>query len=31
VLDFIVAFMKGGGHQKINTAGNAEEALYYIF
>ncbi|MBY0511770.1 MAG: response regulator [Rhodospirillaceae bacterium] len=31
VRDLIVAFLKRGGHQKIVTAGNAEEALFYIF
>ena len=29
--DLIVAFLKSGGHQKIITAGNAEEALFYVF
>lgn len=31
VRDLIVAFLKLGGHQKIVTAGNAEEALFYLF
>lgn len=31
VRDLIVAFLKRGGYQKIVTAGNAEEALFYIF
>ncbi len=31
VRDLIVAFLKAGGHEKIVTAGNAEEALFYIF
>ncbi len=31
VRDLIVAFLKLGGYQKIVTAGNAEEALFYIF
>jgi DNA-binding response OmpR family regulator len=31
VRDLIVAFLKKGGHEKIVTAGNAEEALFYIF
>lgn len=30
VRDLIVAFLKKGGHQKVVTAGNAEEALFYI-
>lgn len=29
--ELIVAFLKKGGHEKIITAGNAEEALFYIF
>ncbi len=29
--DLIVAFLKRGGYQNIVTAGNAEEALFYIF
>lgn len=31
VRELIVAFLKKGGHEKIITAGNAEEALFYIF
>jgi DNA-binding response OmpR family regulator len=31
VRDLIVAFLKRGGYQKIVTAGNAEEALFYLF
>ena len=31
VRDLIVAFLKSGGYEKIVTAGNAEEALFYIF
>ncbi len=31
VRDLIVAFLKSGGHKNIVTAGNAEEALYYVF
>ena len=31
VRDLIVVCLKGGGHDKIVTAGNAEEALFYIF
>jgi DNA-binding response OmpR family regulator len=31
VRDLIVAFLRKGGHEKIVTAGNAEEALFYIF
>ena len=31
VRDLIVAFLKAGGHQKVVTAGNAEEALFYVF
>ena len=31
VRELIVAFLKKGGHEKIVTAGNAEEALFYIF
>jgi DNA-binding response OmpR family regulator len=31
VRDLIVAFLKAGGHENIVTAGNAEEALYYLF
>lgn len=31
VRELIVAFLKKGGHERIITAGNAEEALFYIF
>lgn len=31
VRELIVAFLKKGGHEKIITAGNAEEALFYVF
>ena len=31
VRELIVAFLKKGGHDKIITAGNADEALFYIF
>ena len=31
VRELIVAFLKKGGHEKIVTAGNAEEALFYVF
>lgn len=31
VRDLIVAFLKRGGYQNVVTAGNAEEALFYIF
>jgi len=31
VRDLIVAFLKSGGHQNIVVAGNAEEALFYVF
>lgn len=31
VRDLIVAFLKKGGHARIVTAGNAEEALFYLF
>lgn len=31
VRDLIVAFLRKGGHEKVVTAGNAEEALFYIF
>ena len=31
VRDLIVAFLKAGGHQNVVCAGNAEEALFYIF
>ena len=31
VRDLLVAVMKKGGHKNVVTAGNAEEALYYIF
>ena len=31
VRDLIVAFLKLGGYQRIVAAGNAEEALFYIF
>jgi DNA-binding response OmpR family regulator len=31
VRDLIVAFLKKGGYEKIVTAGNAEEAMFYIF
>lgn len=30
IRDLIVAILKAGGHAKIVTAGNAEEALFYI-
>lgn len=30
VRDLIVAFLKKGGHERIVTAGNAEEALFYV-
>ncbi|MGE3334145.1 MAG: response regulator [Rhodospirillaceae bacterium] len=30
VRDLIVAFLKKGGHTNIVTAGNAEEALFYL-
>ncbi len=30
IRDLIVAFLKAGGYPKIVTAGNAEEALFYI-
>jgi DNA-binding response OmpR family regulator len=31
VRDLVVAFLRKGGHEKIITAGNAEEALFYVF
>lgn len=31
VRDLVVAFLMKGGHEKIVTAGNAEEALFYVF
>ena len=31
VRELIVAFLKKGGHERIITAGNAEEALFYVF
>lgn len=31
VRDLLVAFLKSGGHEKVVTAGNAEEALFYVF
>lgn len=31
VRDLIVAFLKSGGHTNIVTAGNAEEAAFYLF
>jgi DNA-binding response OmpR family regulator len=31
VRDLIVAFLKSGGHANIVTAGNAEEAAFYLF
>jgi DNA-binding response OmpR family regulator len=31
VRDLIVAFLRKGGHEMIVTAGNAEEALFYLF
>ena len=31
VRDLIVAFLKAGGHEYVVCAGNAEEALFYIF
>ena len=31
VRDLLVAFLKSGGYQNVVTAGNAEEACFYIF
>jgi DNA-binding response OmpR family regulator len=31
IRDLIVAFLRSGGHANIVTAGNAEEAAFYIF
>lgn len=31
VRDLLVAFLKSGGYEKVVTAGNAEEAYFYIF
>lgn len=31
VRDLLVAFLKAGGYDKVVTAGNAEEAYFYIF
>ncbi|MGE4063567.1 MAG: response regulator [Rhodospirillaceae bacterium] len=31
VRDLIVAFLSKGGHERIITAGNAEEALFYVY
>lgn len=31
VRDLIVAFLKKGGHERVIAAGNAEEALFYLF
>lgn len=31
IRNLIVAILKAGGHQDIVTAGNAEEALHYVF